>query len=705
MYECHLCDDFKLDLICASSASNDHETPIQKKIEHFCHWHVLTPLYYRKVGKDRYACDWCKKLLSVSGISYGCLDFQCSYNEVFFHESCLINMPTIISKHHFHPSHPLYIRTLNNNTCNACKGRLGYENRGYSCEKCNFYLHLSCVTLEPSLKLEGHEHDLTYFRKKGYTGTLPCTMCNKMIGDGIASEESVFYACVKCDFNLHFSCTSIPISTKHKYHGHELILTKSSLEDDSDEHHCDICEKERKPKDLVYFCKQCDYVAHIGCALNKFIDVQFDHGWTSSLVDTKKVTEQDDTTSFPAHLKEIDHFDHRHPLTFYEVIKQNERVVCKACCLQISDHQASAYACKSCGYYLHKTCSQLPYELLYSLHPHHSLKLFTTPTLLKFGCSECRDCSDDGFAYACCLCRFKLDMKCINNSWVPKDENQRLKEKEMRPPKFCLFNQTHELYFTNYLKSDKNIRYGDCSFCQKDLVGSCYDCFDCDYQLHERCLINGFPMEMQLQFHQLHPLYLLPYCKHRGKVSCSVCKCPLVNRVFRYSCKHCDLHFHPLCAEALMRVIKSKSHHHNLYYHGPYQPPISSFWTMKKCAECKESVETSFYFCMECGIALHTECARIPGLIKSKYHIHSLTLDYDFVEVEDDPEEEYFCDICEEKRRPKDGVYYCRECQGLFVAHSDCALVSSVQEAVWVKVQSLQKIVVPASIAYNWKLR
>ncbi|XVF57059.1 hypothetical protein PTKIN_Ptkin06aG0173000 [Pterospermum kingtungense] len=496
-------------------------------------------------------------------------------------------------------------------------------------------------------------------------------MCNKKIPDG-GSKEGVFFACGQCDFILHFRCASIPFSIKHKYHRHELTFIDSFIEDESDEYYCDICENERKPQDHVYCCKKCRFVAHIGCALNimiKFVDAQYSHGSTSTLVGTQLKVLHFSFFLSSFGMQIIDHFDHLHSLTLYEVIEQNESAVCKACCLKIYDHQA--YACKSCKYYLHKTCAQLPSELLHPLHRQHSLKLLTAAGSgwLKLACHECGDCSN-GFAYACILCGFMLDMKCIIS--VPKTLDERPKEMEIiRRPTLCLFNQNHKLYFVNYGSAMYNW-YGFCSLCQQSLDGPCYECSNCGYQLHERCLI-GFPREMQLQFHPLHPVYPLPHGEHRNTVSCSVCKYSML-KAFSYGCRQCDLHLHPACAEALVRVVKSNSHRHNLYYFRPYKQ-MGCFRNMDTCGECKEKVNgTPFYFCMECGIILHIGCAHIPPSVTSKYHLHPLTLEYYF--MNDDSEEEYYCEICEEKRHPEDCVYYCEECQGLFAAHVGCVLAS-----------------------------
>ncbi|XP_022719699.1 uncharacterized protein LOC111277537 [Durio zibethinus] len=600
MYGCKDCN-FNLDLICASSTTND-ETPHEewersyhrhKTIQHFGHRDELNLFNYRKVGKDEYSCKWCEKLLS--GMSYGCLSSYCTPEEVFFHESCI--------------SFAMLVEIISN--------------------------------IERTKDIVVQSANSTFMK------------CMEMIR--LNESESAFYRCVECDFNLHLRCASLSFTTKHEYHRHELTLVHSFIEDGSNEYYCDICEKERKPKHHVYCCQKCKFVAHIGCALHKSIDTKFEHGSTSSFVDSEasmgKVTEQEGT--------EIDYFDHQHPLSFYEVIRKNESLLCHACRLEISDQ---AYVCKyGCPYYVHKACTKLSFVLLHPLHPQHSLKLI--PYCFQFTCDECRECID-GFGYMCYACDFKLDVKCATLS-VSKNESQRPKEIERRS-KLCPFNQHHRLNFSNF--GSGLWYYHDCHFCGQGILGPSYGCFNCGYDLHESCL--GFPLEMQLHFHPVHNLRLICFLEK----SCLVCKYAFYKKI-RYSCLQCDLHLHPYCAKSLKRMVKSKSHVHNLYYFGP--TARSNFYDEgKTCDECKERFSYApFYFCMECGIKLHIKCA-VPHSVKSKYHIHPFTLKDQSMEEDLG---EYYCDICEEERDPQHHSYYCAECEGLFLAHIDCVL-NSVEE-------------------------
>ncbi|XVE61175.1 hypothetical protein DITRI_Ditri06bG0018500 [Diplodiscus trichospermus] len=660
-YKCKVCD-FAIDLICASSSTTNDQTSMEgsqrsnqssRKIKHFSHSHVLTPFYYRKAGKDHCSCLWCEKLLS--GLSYGCLSDRCRNREVFFHESCLTNMPIAISQQHFHLSHLLRLyltQREEEHKCNGCKEQCLILEGRYSCQNCEFNLHVCCATFQPSLKYELHNHDLTYFRIKGYKGNLRCKICHEKIPHEDGSNEGVFYACVQCDFYLHLHCL-VPFKTKHEYHRHELILTNSVIEDYSDEYYCDICEEERKPRHHVYYCNKCSFVTHIECALNKLVDAKLDH---------MKLMKRKETNL--KNLK-IDHFDHEHSLTFYEVIEQNERLLCKACCLKIS---GQAYACKLCEYYLHKTCTQLSQKLLHPLHPSHALHLVSIRSIfqLRFLCQKCRGCYYDGFAYKCYLCDFVLDVKCATDQEMSENESEMIEETK-RQSKLCLFNQKHKLSFINYAPRRKKFRFSQC--CEKDLVGPSYRCSDCGYNIHEFCL--GFLPEMQLKFHPQHPVHLL----YNVRKPCRVCGYSL-HATIGYSCGQCDLYLHAVCAKysAKEQVTKFEVHNHGLsYYRG-----IIPYSLQNICGECMKRISyTPFYFCPECSdFKLHFKCARIPHSIKSKYHIHPFVLMNNFVE---DDSGQYYCDICEEERAPLDHVYYCKQCQGLFVAHIECVL-DSVEE-------------------------
>lgn len=51
----------------------------------------------------------------------------------------------------------------------------------------------------------------------------------------------------------------------------------------------------------------------------------------------------------------------------------------------------------------------------------------------------------------------------------------------------------------------------------------------------------------------------------------------------------------------------------------------------------------------------------LPETIIYECHVHPLNLLDSLVEEKDDSDE-YYCDACEEERRPGHSVYYCAEC-------------------------------------------
>ncbi|XP_017618011.1 uncharacterized protein LOC108462589 [Gossypium arboreum] len=461
------------------------------------HQHHLLYEYYEE---QEALCDKCNKHIYDRA-------FTCEICKFWLHPECALQQLPLKISHPSHSQHPLQLSYDNKHCCcNGCSGLS--RNWLYRCQPCHFNLDLSCASLttiptqiDKEINHFCHHHTLTQFNyRKVSKYHHSCFWCVKLL-------SGVCYVCLLCDslrLCIHESCLiNMPtVITEHPFHSSHPL-----------------------------------FVAHIGCALTKL------GGKGTSI---GKLMEQDERNVE----SEIEYFDHEHPLCFKKVIEQNESAICKACFLEILD---KAYACKSCKYYIHKTCTNLPWEVLHPLHPQHSLKLLSEVRGKIFPCEGCRDCTE-GFAYVCSMCDFMLDVKCALLR-VPKIETQRLKEMEERRPKSCLFNKTHQLSFFNI----KAVLDECCSFCRRYLKGPIYACSDCEYLLHESCL--GFPREMKLQFHPLHPFHSL--LDDSGKI-CYVCKRETWYGIC-YSCVQCDLHLHASCANSLKRVLRSTSHIHNLY--------------------------------------------------------------------------------------------------------------------------------------------
>ncbi|PPD71167.1 hypothetical protein GOBAR_DD31955 [Gossypium barbadense] len=621
-------------------------------MQHYCHIHPLILYKYSNEGEHDYNCRWCDKPLT--GIFYGCK--SCGF---FLHEFCSDKIPKTLN-HPFHPSHPLRLDFVDA-TCNACTQQIKLSNKdfstaAYGCQICNFNLDFGCAKLLPTLNHEGHNHCLTYvgptFRDPTRKYHFQCSSCRELCLD-------TFYRCVQCDLNLHLKCAPVPPLAKHRYHRHPLLLNQPIREDEIGEYYCDICEKERDPTHEVYYCQKCTYIAHIECVLNE----------------EETSTKQDSSSE----LKEMEQTDetilvvrpvlHEHPLKFCEVTENLGERVCNACRLELS---GPGYICQGCQYILYENCGKLPDEIQHPLHPQHHLNLYARYTSLDENiCDKCQEFSF-GFIYLCEQCDFKLDLKCATRA--PSESGRTTLKESERETELFHFTDKHKLLFCNFTDSVVESR---CNICQLQIFGPAYHCRKCGWVLHESCL--RLPQEMQAPIHSQHTL-TLSYTRYGGCHACSLKLLPSgYFKSYNYGCKDCGVNYHIACAISLTRPLKLDSHMHHLYYFGT---DFDRFFAMYRdfidhyaalfCSHCCQICSgQSFYRCLECFVNFNIECLSLPQIIKSKCHIHPLTLKDSYIE---DDSEEHYCDACEEKRHPSHHVYYCEECPGMFVAHIDCAL-------------------------------
>ncbi|KAF3944604.1 hypothetical protein CMV_028948 [Castanea mollissima] len=126
-------------------------------------------------------------------------------------------------------------------------------------EKCNGLI--SDILTHP-----GHEHRLLL---SSIESEHNCSCCD--------SKISPIFRCTTCEFALDFKCATLPQIARYKQHEHPFTLCYT-VEDDSGEYYCDICEEDRNLKHWFYYCANCDYPAHTKCSqISKNIK------WTYSL--------------------------------------------------------------------------------------------------------------------------------------------------------------------------------------------------------------------------------------------------------------------------------------------------------------------------------------------------------------------------------------------------------------------------------------
>ncbi|KAL5545315.1 hypothetical protein UlMin_009099 [Ulmus minor] len=269
-YRCYECD-FDLDVKCALMAPIACEG--QEHIEHFSHQHAM-PLVHID-PQHHIQCFACQSL--CSGPTYACT--TCEY---FLHKSCA-ELPLLI-QHPAHSFHPLFLRLEARSTCKICKKKFEIT-LIYGCKQCSNVFHI-CVKcfhenplslLRPSIKYRYHEH-LLCFIEKYYDHIVHCKASDNYCHQPKASNDlhhltnSVFL-CLNCDFKIHFICGPLPSTIEHEYHMHPLSLVDSVVEANSDDYYCDVCEFQKNPQIRVYYCKECQYIAHPHCVISEIVKV------------------------------------------------------------------------------------------------------------------------------------------------------------------------------------------------------------------------------------------------------------------------------------------------------------------------------------------------------------------------------------------------------------------------------------------------
>ena len=279
----------------------EDKTQIDTEIAHFSHEHDLN---LTDEVQNSQKCNGCSR--AIVPPFYSCA--QCSF---FLHKSCA-NLPK--KKRHPLHQHPLTlipVKPSEGFECDACKQVCnGFS---YECEECDFDLDVQCSLISDILVHGGHEHQLILSTT---TYQQNCTSCN--------SKSNQIFCCTVCEFALDFKCATLPYTTRYKHHEHPFTLCYT-IEDDSGEYYCDICEEEREQKHWFYYCADCSYPAHPNCILREFTNFRFGDAYTIDI--------------------------HPHPLTFIEETKDSPQ--CDSC----GDPCREFFLqCAPCNFYIHSKC-------------------------------------------------------------------------------------------------------------------------------------------------------------------------------------------------------------------------------------------------------------------------------------------------------------------------------------------------------------
>jgi len=518
---------------------------------------------------------------TISGPNYICK--ECG--GFIIHKSCAELSDKL--EHPLHPKHPL-IHTWQfeeEPKCDGCNGEIKIYHPIYKCSDCNFRLEAKCAFLPLTILAEiHHEHPLTLVRR---CLSLTCDACGK-------EDKCMFCLCAICPFLVHIECTSYPLLVKHIRHRHPLHLTKSLKPhlNQSDHRLCPLCVKKVNTNYMVYCCSTCDFVTHLHCAANidmegehweriestsmlKFEDPGLDESIDSLPYVVKKSKQGEDNIEIAV---EIKHISHEHDLKLIdEQLKNDEK--CDGCMWPISP---PFYTCTQCGFFLHKSCVELPRKKLHPLHQHPLILLTESPYVYKhFFCGPLgRHCN--GFVYHCDKCYFDLDVQCSLRSDIMNHEG-------------------HEHQLILLSTSD----HETCSSC--DNVGIIFRCASCEFTLDFRCAT----LPAIIRYRSYEQSFILCYKSEKDsdhEYYCDICEKARNPKHWFYYCADLDFPAHPECILGEDPNIKfGKTFMFDIHEH-----PLA-FVDKRKgvhplCNKCGKSSDGWTFECAKCNFNLHPLC-------------------------------------------------------------------------------------------------
>ena len=207
------------------------------------------------------------------------------------------------------------------------------------------------------------------------------------------------------------------------------------------------------------------------------------------------------------------------------------------------------------------------------------------------------------------------------------------------------FSHVHDLKLTDEIPNNTK-----CNGCVQSIPSPFYSCTPCNFFLHKSC--------SKLPKIKRHPQDHHPLTLNYQQASFSCIACHQRCNGLQYNCQICGYNYDVQCI-VLSDTLTHACHEHCLY--------LSMTNSLQKCSNCSSEMYRVFR-CATCDFVLDFKCATLPLITWYNQHEHPFNLRY----TPEDDSGEYYCDICEEERDPKQWFYYCAECG--FSTHRDCIL-------------------------------
>jgi hypothetical protein len=351
-------------------------------------------------GMEEVVCPGCQEL--GFGPAYKCSFPKCTF---FLHKSCSEQLSHVV-QHNMHPEHALFLQLpSSSNYCHVCY-EYCHNSLFYRCfTGCHFDIDIKCFSRWQISAEDCEKHSLFPMRKQIQ---FTCEAC---------AEESmdIAYQCSVCRVLIHLLCDRFPHTIKISTHDHSLTRTYTLHQVKKQENVlCRLCRKKVNTEYAAYYCRKCDYIAHMECANYYKVEdgdqsetPEVDANQLVHLVEGIDVAE--DERASP---REINHFSHPQ----HNLILSNERLVdvkrCEACIQFILS--TPFYSCAQCNFFLHYRCTKLPATIKRGLIHNHPLTLLPQDVNASglFWCGACER-YHHGFVYTCDECKwYNLDVQC-----------------------------------------------------------------------------------------------------------------------------------------------------------------------------------------------------------------------------------------------------------------------------------------------------
>lgn len=468
-----------------------------------------------------------------------------------------------------------------------------------------------------------HRHPLSLMEKVNQD--LVCSRCLKYL-------SGPTYGCIQCKFFIHHHCAELP-KIENFLHPCPLVLKVLPL---PVLYKCNLCTQPGAGSS--YRCEECSFDMHVECALKPTMKSEGDE-----LI--------------------IQHFTHWHPLKLLDHPKnmellgeEDDQVCCFICGNLICSASETAYGCKQCKFFLHNSCmTRIPRKVNHFFHP-CPLILLTSP-LISYTCGGC-DERGSALTFSCGRCRFQIDIKCALLPTVKSEGSSKL----IQHP-----SHQHPLALRENMDTNTEI---PCKACGEICSGPCFGCSrSCNFFFHRSCAI-ALPQAIHHPFHPKHPLTLSSLPSYEFDDYCNACGSDVRSQL-AYRCSKCEFTLHKDCAK-----LKPS------FKYGPHPHLLTLFDKTDgiSCDICYKKANNFCLRCVVCRFSIHLYChPSVPKTINFKRHIHPLTLtnspfDYELNSPEDayNLDDEFYCDVCEEKRDKENQVYYCERCK--FIAQTGCVI-------------------------------